>query len=245
MYAYRSVWGAPARNQPSFPSLPDDEADSPPSETFEMPASEWGSLAHRVMEQVPFDADPETVRTLVSSVFRNEGYSDPSRLPKAFSPDHLSNLVIETLRLDIMDRLRKCVDTKRELRLLGRLDDIDDVVMGVLDVLAICDGKLVVIDYKSGHVDQTTVGDRVRDYSTQLALYAILAAGRLSVSPTDVEAHIIFLDPPTDCPLHLTESSISSALDIIHKLSLGDFTSDPSPQKCRWCDYHDICRDAQ
>ena len=247
MYAYRAVWGASASkikmhlHEEPLPDEPDLE--TPETESFEMPASVWGSLAHRVMEQVSFDASDDQVRELVSSVFSREGYTDKS-FTKNFSPDRLTDLIIQTLHLPLITRLQKCApeNVNREFRLIGRIDDLDEVVMGILDVLAVCDNKLIVIDYKSGNVANVDPTARAADYSTQLALYSILAADRFGKSVDEVEAHIVFLDPPKDVPVPFDKSGADTVRNLSTRSEIGDFTADPSPKKCAWCDYRDICR---
>ena len=256
MFAYRSVWAVPQLKRalstaPAISGLgsADDELSGDdevgPSENFEMPATEWGDLAHAVMQQVPFDASRGQINALVAQAFEERGLSGADR---EHSPDRLAEMVEKALKLRVMGRINTCGQDHiwREFRLLGKPETIDEVLVGTLDVLALCDGRPVVIDYKSGRVKKEEVDSRAKDYEIQLALYAVLASGRYGLRPQDVEVHILFLEPSEDVRVEIGDSNINRALDAVRKLSERsrerNFTADPSPEKCSRCDYRDICR---
>jgi len=248
MYAYRALWHVPSRAKILAPSgmaasEADDELtfdpDSEKSETFELPSSQWGIIAHGLMEIVPFDADRPHVLSLAENIVSSSGIDPEDNASK------LADIVSKTLELDIFNKISRC-KIKREFRLLGPLEGTSEVILGTIDLLADCDGTLTVIDYKSGTIDPSNAGVRANSYSLQLALYAHLVAEWKKVSPNDIDAHIVFLDPATDIRVNLDENTLRHAVEIVMRLSdassRNDFTASPSTEICRWCNYSDICR---
>ncbi len=249
MYAYRTLWNVPRcmgieKFLPQISSFEQsDEEDAPDhdidhAETFELPASEWGTLAHKLMELIPFDATSDMIREKAVSLLEGSG------LDAEKYADKLTRMISETLKLPIFDLLKKCT-AKREFRLMGRIAETDEVILGTIDLHAECDDRLIVIDYKSGAVDPDRAESHSKYYSLQLALYAHLASGRRMIPAESVEAHIIYLDPGLDVPVPVTDSTLKNAIDAVHALSTAssknDFPATPDEKICAWCDYRDIC----
>jgi RecB family exonuclease len=242
MYAYRAVWSVPGRvwQAERLSSKPDEDQPDQP-ESFEFPAAEWGTLVHKIMERVPLDADEAEIRKVVE-------YSPGAPKDKA-RIERLVEMVKGALKLPIMERLRGNVDEiKREYRILGRLPGTDEVVLGILDVVSAGDGKITLIDYKSGKVKKEDAESKAKDYETQMAVYAALAGSRWGVDPSDVDTHLIFTDPdpPIDNVVKVGSGMIDRASEVVRRLSdwsrESRFTADASPEKCNWCDFSDICR---
>jgi ATP-dependent helicase/nuclease subunit A len=260
MFAYRSIWAVPPMqrilvreteiSQAVDEDGVSDDSELIKSETLEMPSSEWGTLAHKLMELVPYDASPEKIRETAKDVLEKFGNVDVVSIDGAAMLGRLVELGKGALELPMIHDLAMLDEKviKREFRLLTRFSDIDEVLVGTLDVVALTPGRPIVIDYKSGHVDKDKIEERAKEYEIQLALYSILVSGWLKCNPTDIEPYLIFLNPAIPVPVKIDDAVISRAMDAVARLSercsKRDFTAEPSPEKCRWCDYHDICRDA-
>ncbi len=254
MYAYRALWHVPQnmgleglakRREARAEGEVLDEVDSVSTEVLELPASRWGSIAHNLMERVAFDDKPEVVTEKAVGMLNEFGLDVDKHV------DELTGLIVNTLQLEIIQDLKSCGDVRREFRLMGMVPGTEEVLLGTIDLLADCDGKLILIDYKSGKVDPATPGKfekRADRYRLQIALYAQLVAMHKGVKAEDVESHIIFLDPAYDHLMKISTSDLSDALDVVKRLSDAserkDFEATPSEQVCRWCDYNDICRDS-
>jgi CRISPR/Cas system-associated exonuclease Cas4 (RecB family) len=239
MYAYRSVWNVPQRkNDVWIPATdarisiydPDDEnflADEiETSENFELPSSKWGNLAHKLMEKVDFDATEEQIQTTVEGLV-DENIRDRVNITR------LTEMAVKTIKLPIFQSLKSI---KKEYRLIGKIGDSKETVLGTLDFLAEKDGKTLVIDYKSGKVYDDETQQKARSYSAQLSVYA----------PLDkIETWIIFLHLAKPEKVDLTEEDYDMTLEVLKGLSESSrknvFKEDPSENTCRWCDYRDIC----
>ncbi|MFH1675540.1 MAG: UvrD-helicase domain-containing protein, partial [bacterium] len=251
MYAYRVLWNVPPR--PSFVQpIPESDIDSDPDdephedgipqrETIEFPASTWGTLCHRVLERVDFNASYDEIRKAAGEILAGSA-NEKTR-------DKLTKLISNSLKLEIFNRVRKSDDIRREFRLLGMIDGTDEVLLGIIDLYAIADGRPIIIDYKSGKISDEKIKSRVEEYSPQLVLYAHLIGGYTGVNPCEVDARIVFLDPPVEAPIDLSGEVLSQTLDIVRKLTefskKNNFTPTPSPEKCLRCDWRDICQDSQ
>ena len=254
MYAYRSVWNVPAmprsdkvmetpQKQPSRD--PDDEEvhsdETEPSENFELPSSDWGNLAHKLLEEIEFDASEDQIREKARNLLELNNLE-----PDKFV-DRLSEMIIKTLRLEVFQSLKNA-RIHREFKLLGKIDGSDEIVLGIMDLFAEFDDRVLIIDYKSGAVDPDKTADRAGRYSHQLATYAHLASAYKNIPLDKIETRIIFLQPAKPEIVKLSKDILEKPINVLNQLTefsnVGKFKSAPDEKTCSWCDYKDICTDS-
>ena len=269
MYAYRALWHVPQRigidrftgHIAAPPSVDDDtpsDADEIHGEAFELPPSEWGTLAHKLMERVLSEPVPssEVIRDAADEIIEQAG------LDVGQYAGRLADLVSNALTLPIFERIRACEEVSRELRLLGPIGDTGDIVLGTIDLVAECGGDVIVVDYKSGKIDPNEAKSRAAEYELQLALYTHLVSAHKRVKPAQIECHVVFLDPATDVRLEMTGgilqpraqdalgtadrlSPLRNAIETVRRLGeasvRNDFPGNPSAETCRRCDCRAIC----
>ena len=121
-------------------------------------------------------------------------------------------------------------------RVRGRYDRVD------VDA----EGRVVITDYKSADVrDPATATRRSRD-SLQLSLYALAYEAQHGRLPDELALH--FLDSgivgrSAATPKRL-EKSAAQVAAVSDGIRAGDFAADPSPMRCGFCPFRDICPDA-
>jgi len=252
MYKFRTVLMVPGK--PGFietklagldPADQDElgvsDIDEIAEEIYEIPASEWGTLCHRVLENIDLRESKDQISDVVNAVLDSEGLNGemilPEKLKLKSDPNlnlggRLEKIVTDTMNLDVMRNVKDAIDIKKEFRLIGKTRSSDQVLHGTLDLLV-------------QFVDAENIQSKVDHYKMQLALYAELVSGRYSIPLENIESHIVFLDPATDAVVDLTEhdfSLISRTLSDLNKSAESvEYATQPSEQNCRWCDYHDIC----
>jgi len=244
MYAYRSVWDIPTISKSDIHNIDDEETERK-DENSELPASEWGTILHEILEKITFDSDRIEIERVCHQTFVEKNIDNENLKLDAVQ------MVEKTLSLPIFQKIIACEKSgtiKREFRLMGRVDETSQAVLGTIDLYAHCENKLTIIDYKSGRVDPDNAEKHAERYKTQLALYSMLAAARSSLPLDSVEAHILFLQPSKDIPLDISNADFEKVTDTLKKLKemsrLNNFAPTPSEKNCRWCDYKDICPSA-
>jgi DNA helicase-2/ATP-dependent DNA helicase PcrA len=121
-------------------------------------------------------------------------------------------------------------------RVRGRYDRVD------VDA----DGRVVITDYKSADVrDPATAARRSRD-SLQLSLYALAYESQHGRLPDELALHfldsgIVGRSAPTAKRLEKAAAEVTVVSDGIRA---GDFGGKPSPMRCGFCPFRDICPDA-
>ncbi|MCX6647154.1 MAG: UvrD-helicase domain-containing protein [bacterium] len=253
MYAYRSVWNVPPKpdqnkldkfeiSQPSV-GMDDEEFlvdDVEPVENFELPSSEWGNLAHKLLEMTDFDASPDDIKkNAVDLLLKND--LDPDKYGA-----QLTELVVNSLQLPLFINRKNWLEVHREFRLMGKVGDAEDIVLGIIDLFAEVDGGLLIIDYKSGKVDPDFADEKARSYSPQLAIYAHLASAYKNIPYDKIDTRVIFLQPAKEVSVPLSKDDLARPIQVLKQLSessaANDFPVKPDENKCGWCDYSDICK---
>jgi DNA helicase-2/ATP-dependent DNA helicase PcrA len=121
-------------------------------------------------------------------------------------------------------------------RLRGRYDRVDRDP----------DGKVTITDYKSSDVrDPATASRRSRD-SLQLSVYALAYESQHGRPPDELALHflesgIVGRSAPSPKRLAKATAEVRAAADGIRA---GEFTANPSPMKCGFCPFREICPDA-
>lgn len=115
--------------------------------------------------------------------------------------------------------------------LKGQIDRIDPLP----------DGTIEIIDYKTGSVPKDDKIDKEKKeqlWIYQLAAQDILGekVGKLTYYYLEENKAISFLGEPEE----LDQLKID-ILDVIGRIRKGQFTPDPQPQKCKYCDFKEIC----
>jgi len=237
MYAYRAIW-----NVPSIDIAPVQREDDEVRESkIELPASEWGTFLHRIMEKVSYNASDCEIAEIVSITLSEYVDLSPELRSSAF------DIVKKTLALSIFDTIRNCPGDKirREFRLLGKIDNAGPAILGTIDLLAECPDKIILVDYKSGKVSRGEVEKTADRYKIQLGLYSLLAASRTGANPESIEPLIIFISEGLDIPIKYSKGDFVAVRDTLNKLversRANQFDATPSEITCRWCDYKNIC----
>lgn len=121
-------------------------------------------------------------------------------------------------------------------RLRGRYDRVDRDEAG----------RVVITDYKSSDVrDLATANRRARD-SLQLSIYALAHEAEQGTLPDELALH--FLESgitgraaPTEKRLEKAQEQLTQAASGIRA---GQFEATPSPMRCGYCPFREICPDA-
>jgi RecB family exonuclease len=121
-------------------------------------------------------------------------------------------------------------------RLRGRYDRVDTDT----------DGRVTITDYKSSDVrDPATASRRARE-SLQLGIYGLAWEAQHGRPPDDLALH--FLESgieahgaPTPKRLARAAEQVASAAEGIRA---GSFEATPSPTRCGYCPFREICPDA-
>ncbi len=121
-------------------------------------------------------------------------------------------------------------------RVRGRYDRVDTDA----------DGRVTITDYKSSDVrDPATAGRRARE-SLQLAIYGVAWEAQHGRPPDDLALH--FLESGIEghsaaSPKRLARASeqVATAAEGIRA---GQFAANPSPTRCGYCPFREICPDA-
>ena len=121
-------------------------------------------------------------------------------------------------------------------RVRGRYDRVDTDA----------NGRVTITDYKSSDVrDPATAGRRARE-SLQLAIYGLAWEAQHGRPPDDLALHFLELGiegHSTASPKRLARASeqVASAAEGIRA---GRFEANPSPTRCGYCPFREICPDA-
>jgi DNA helicase II / ATP-dependent DNA helicase PcrA len=121
-------------------------------------------------------------------------------------------------------------------RVRGRYDrvDVDE------------DGRVLITDYKSSDVrDPATAGRRARE-SLQLSIYALAYEAQHGRLPDELALH--FLDSgmvgrSTASPRRLAKAA-EQVTTVSEGIRSGDFAAQPTPMRCGFCPFREICPDA-
>jgi DNA helicase-2/ATP-dependent DNA helicase PcrA len=121
-------------------------------------------------------------------------------------------------------------------RLRGRYDRVDRDP----------DGRVTITDYKSADVrDPATAGRRSRD-SLQLSIYALAYEAQHGRPPDELALHflesgIVGRSAPSAKRLAKATAQVRAVADGIRA---GEFDANPSPMRCGFCPFREICPDA-
>ena len=121
-------------------------------------------------------------------------------------------------------------------RMRGRYDRVDREE----------DGRTVITDYKSSDVrDLATANRRARE-SLQLSIYALAHEAETGALPDELALHflesgIVGRVEPSEKRLARAQEKLAAAADGIRA---GHFDARPSPMRCGYCPFREICPDA-
>jgi DNA helicase-2/ATP-dependent DNA helicase PcrA len=108
------------------------------------------------------------------------------------------------------------------------------------------DGRVIITDYKSSDVrDPATASRRSRE-SLQLSIYALAYESQHGRAPDELALHflesgIVGRSAPSPKRLERAAEQVSTVGEGIRA---GDFTANPSPMRCGFCPFREICPDA-
>ncbi|WP_229053994.1 PD-(D/E)XK nuclease family protein [Aeromicrobium sp. Leaf350] len=227
-----------------------DRLPEPPS-----PVAARGTLVHAVLEDL-FDQPaerrtPEVAQSLVPAAWERV-VADDARLvdlftaPEAVDPERDAWFASVDALLETYFRLENpqtLEPAEREVRVEGAVDD-RLVLAGIVDRIDVApDGRIRIVDYKSGR----SPGERYEDKALfQMKFYALVVWRTRGVMPSLLQ--LMYLGDgqvlryvPTEPDLLATERkllAIWSAIDAA--LAAGDFRPRPSGL-CRFCAHRDLC----
>ncbi len=117
-------------------------------------------------------------------------------------------------------------------------------IRGVIDrVDPLPEGGVEVIDYKTGKPKEKA------DFEDQLQLwlYALACKETLKLEPKRVSFYYLRTGEKlsVDYRPGVLEQVKEQVLEIIADIRSGNFAPDPSPRKCRWCDFKNLCPASQ
>ncbi len=121
-------------------------------------------------------------------------------------------------------------------RVRGRYDRVDVEL----------DGRVVVTDYKSSDVRDPATAHRRSRESLQLGIYALAYEAQHGRAPDELALHflesgLVGRSPASRKRLARAAEAVTSAAEGIRA---GRFDADPSPTRCGYCPFREICPDA-
>jgi len=212
------------------------------------PGASFGNSFHRVLrsfyqEYVPGSVDQNTLmQQLLATHWIKKGYQNQQHEREAYqkAQDYLK-LFLENWFTDSVNTIAcekpfafKLADTK----ITGVIDRIDEV-----------DGKLVIVDYKTG---EKVMSQKEADKSLQLSIYA-LAATKIPEKPfareiEDITLKLVyFSDPQVVVTKRSVEELISAENEILkikEDIENSDFVCSGHPS-CEFCEYKTFCKASQ
>jgi DNA helicase-2/ATP-dependent DNA helicase PcrA len=121
-------------------------------------------------------------------------------------------------------------------RVRGRYDRVDREA----------DGRVVITDYKSSDVrDPATAGRRARE-SLQLSIYALAYESQHGQLPDELALHFLesgLVGRSAPAPKRLSKAA-DQVTAVSEGIRAGDFAPSPSPMRCGFCPFREICPDA-
>jgi DNA helicase-2/ATP-dependent DNA helicase PcrA len=121
-------------------------------------------------------------------------------------------------------------------RVRGRYDRVDREA----------DGRVVITDYKSSDVrDPATATRRARE-SLQLSIYALAYEAQHGQLPDELALHFLesgIVGHSTPSPKRLAKAA-EQVTTVSDGIRAGDFAPNPSPMRCGFCPFREICPDA-
>ncbi|MBI1953225.1 MAG: UvrD-helicase domain-containing protein [Candidatus Omnitrophica bacterium] len=119
-----------------------------------------------------------------------------------------------------------------------RLGDV--TIRGVVDRIdRLAGGGVEIVDYKSGKPKEKADADE----RLQLRLYAVAAQEIFGLDPRRISFYYLQANEKLsfeEDPAALSQTR-EKILALANEIRSGDFTADPSPAKCRWCDFKRLC----
>ena len=132
-------------------------------------------------------------------------------------------------------RIKRAVHVEREFDFVMEIEEI--VIRGQIDLWFEEDGELVLVDYKTGHLE--TEADRLQSYTLQLQFYAI-ALERLTGRLPD-RAFLYFLRSNHVTPVQVDKDSLAAAKAFLGKLRAAqEHVSFPlsESEQCQRCEFY-------
>ena len=116
----------------------------------------------------------------------------------------------------------------------------EDWIRGFVDRIdPLPGGGVEIIDYKTGKPKK----DADAGEQLQLRLYALACKKALNLEPKRVSFYFLRNNEKLsfDHQPEVLEQTKEQILQIIRDIRSSDFTPTPSQQKCRWCDFRNLC----
>lgn len=181
-------------------------------------------------------------------IFSRNLYKQTEAREQAFGKDRESEKAWGEKGLNILYRFFQTADVKAVPLTAEQFHDVmlaPDVTLGgkIDRIDRLPDGRLVVLDYKTGKPPYKQSAESLAKDDLQLAAYAVLVTKKFRGKVARCE--YLFLDhelklgyEPTDDLLAAKEAEI---LALCRKV-LGDETFEPTPNNlCPWCEYKTLC----
>jgi len=181
-------------------------------------------------------------------IFARNLYKQTEAREQAFAKDRASEKAWGEKGLNILFRFFQTGDVKAVPLTAEQFHEVmlsSDVTLGgkIDRIDRLADGRLVVLDYKTGKPPYKQSAESLAKDDLQLAAYAVLVTKKFRGKVARCE--YLFLDheltlgyEPTDDLLAVKEQEILALCRTI----LGDETFEPTPNVlCGWCEYKTLC----
>jgi putative RecB family exonuclease len=181
-------------------------------------------------------------------LFARNLYKQTEAREQAFAKDRASEKAWGEKGLNILFRFFSTADVKAVPLTAEQFHEVmlsPDVTLGgkIDRIDRLPDGRLVVLDYKTGKPPLKQSADALAKDDIQLAAYAVLVTKKFRGKVARCE--YLYLDhelklgyEPSDDLIAAKEAEI---LDLCRKV-LGDETFEPTPNNlCPWCEYKTLC----
>lgn len=217
-----------------------DRLPEPPSQ----PAAR-GTLVHGVLERL-FDL-PAQERTLEAAIDLVPGQwerllSDAPHLAELAREETLDDANALLQKWFTLEDPTRLEPTERELYVEADLDGL--VIRGYVDRLdAAADGRLRVVDYKTGRSPSETFEGKAL---FQLKFYALALWRSRGVLPTRLQlvylkdGTVLWIDP-TEADLLATERKIRALWTAIEQVAVNGDWQPRRSFACRWCAHQQVC----
>lgn len=241
-YYLQFVLGVPDLRRPpagwdALTVAPTDPNDDDVPQQSVLEPTVRGSIVHAVCERL---CNPADLEELIRQATQDEG----------IDPDHpgveqeIRGPLRRYVASDLFRQLQAADEVHSEVPF--RLEAGGLFLEGQMDKVAVVDGRVLVVDYKTNNVrTPPEIAAAAEHYRLQMQVYA-LAAAQVFGRPT-ADAVLYFLVPgqAVSCHAHLDATVTQARLEELGRTLQGahgwnDFT--PNPAHCPQCQYRTYCR---
>ncbi len=147
-----------------------------------------GSIAHEILEQ---HVSSENLHTEINKLIeQEEEVLLYSKRKKEILSEELFTIINGYYLSDSFNKIKSLNHFKNELEIYKR--EKDYYLYGIIDKLIIEENKLVIIDYKSDKINETTIEEKTETYFNQLLFYSYVLTNNYP-QIDNIELWLVFL----------------------------------------------------